>query len=225
MKKRYYTIIVIALVLLNFASGFCQIEKTQSDSSKSSRFIFPTYKPPENASKMMWNFAGGFGLPYGVIGGKVSVGTDHFTGDAGLGILPIAWSPSFSIGGTIYFKNRYDNIRPKLTAVYSNTAAAIIMYDSGSLDLLYDETFPGIGAYCGVDWRISKTSPFCIDMNICFTFPFEGIDEVKRKYNEVKDDLEQQGYVMTDEKISLNTPKLSIGITYAPGRSLKLKYK
>ena len=204
----------IAVIILNLPSAFAQSSGTTAS---------PLYVP-RDTSKIMWSAGAGVGVPYGTFGGKFSLGTDLITGDIGFGVFPFAWTPAISASGVLHFLDRYATVRPKITLTYSNVVAAILFLEENSLDPLYDETFPGLAAYAGVDWRISKTSPLCIDLNVGWIFPFEGNDKIKEKFDRVKDDLQSQGYVMTDEKINLETPKISIGITYSIGRSLKMNY-
>ncbi len=207
-------LILMFLITLNLPSAFAQ---------STGRGVSPLYVP-RDSSAVMWSAGVGAGIPYGTFGGKFSMGTGLIAGDIGFGVFPFAWTPTISASGVLHFLDRYATVRPKATLTYSNVVAAILFLEENSLDPLYDETFPGLAAYAGVDWRISKTSPICIDLNVGWTFPFEGNDEIKKKFDEVKYDLQSQGYVMTDEKINLETPKISIGITYSIGRSLKMHY-
>lgn len=185
--------------------------------------FLPRYVPHDSA-KMMWDIGCGIGVPYGTFGGKLSIGTSQFTGDFGVGLLPFAWQPAFSLAGVVHFGNRYANVRPKLTATYSNVAAAILILESGGTETLFDETFSGIGVYLGVDWRLSKTSPLIIDLNIGWIFPAVGNDEIRKRNDEAIDDLRSRGYLVSETRLSLNTPKVSLGVAYALGRKLKLVY-
>lgn len=203
--------IIFLVISLTISSAFSQTAKT----TKYSVFV------PRDTSKTMWNIGAGAGVPYGTFGGKFSLGTELITGDIGFGFLPFAWTPAFSFSGALHFGDRYANIRPKITLSYSNVAAAILILREGRFDPLYDETFTGVGIYAGFDWRLSKTSPLCLDLNVGWIFPSAGNNEVEKKYNEVVNDIKSQGFITTYEKLNLDTPKISIGISYAPARSLK----
>ena len=207
-------LILMLLITLNLPSAVAQTSGTA---------ISPLYVP-RDTSKIMWNVGAGIGIPYGAFGGKLSLGTDLITGDIGLGVLPFAWTSVISVSGVVHFLDRYSGVRPKITLTYSNVVGAILLLKENSLDPLYDESFPGIATYAGLDWRLSKTSPLCIDLNIGWVFPFVGNDEIRRRYDEAVVDLKSRGYVLTQETIALDTPKISIGITYSLGRSLKLNY-
>jgi hypothetical protein len=204
----------IVLITLNVSSAFAQISKP----------TVPLRYVPRDSSQIFWNIGAGFGIPYGTIGGKFSSGANLITGEIGIGILPLAWTPAISLSSVVYFSGRYSAARPKITLCYSNVAGAIVMFDIENFETLYDETFHGIGIYGGVDWRLSKTFPLCLDLNVGWVFPFVGNDEIRRKYDEVKEDLESRGYVGGEEMEGLGTPKISIGFNYAPGRSFKAVY-
>jgi len=176
---------------------------------------------PRDTSQTMVSVAAGMGVPYAFIGGKILVGNKYVTGDFGLGMLPLAWTPAFSIGGACYFRDRYESIRPKISISYSTCAAAILILDQDDMEPMYDEMFSGIGVYLGIDWRLSKTSPLCLDLNVGWVFPSVGNDEIERKYDEAVDDLRSRNIMITYEKLNLDTPKISVGISYAPARSLK----
>ena len=204
--------IAVVFFVLNLSFAFSQT---------TGRFLIPKYVPADS-SKPMWEIGAGLGVPYGTFGGKLSAGNQSITGDIGFGILPFAWTPGISLGGSIHFGDRYANFRPKITVTYSNIVGAILMLESGGTETLYDETFAGIGIYAGFDWRIMKTLPFCLDVNIGWTFPFVGNDEMMKRYNDVRDDLINRGYMSTDDSNSLETVKISIGITYSPKRKLQM---
>jgi hypothetical protein len=193
---------VIVIIIMSLSSVVAQ----QVGASGSYQYV------PRDSSKIVWNFGAGMGVPYGVFGAKISLGTRLITGDIGLGILPILWSPAISVSGVVYFRDQHAAIRPKITLAYSNIVSAAMILDQDSpnpWETVYDETYPGIGVYGGVDWRLGKTSPFCIDLNIGWVFPSVGNDEIRR------------GYIFTDELSALDTPKVSIGLVYAPQRSLR----
>lgn len=184
--------------------------------------LIPRYVP-QDSTKIIWSIGAGIGVPYGVFGGKYSLGMDMISCDVGLGIVPISWTPALSVSGVIHFRDRYATIRPKFTFTFSNVVVATIIYDETYISL-YDKTYAGIGVYGGLDYRTSKTSPFFLDLNIGWIFPFVDIDEVRRSYDKSKTDLIEQGYTIDKETISFDSPKISIGITYSPRRSYKLIY-
>lgn len=185
----------------------------------------PKYQPPENETSTMGEIGLGLGVPYGVFGSRFSVCTHIATLDVGFGILPFAWEPQFSAGVSLHIGNRYATVRPKLTAIFSTAVTAVWFLEEGSFETIYDEIFPGIGTYFGFDYRLGKREKLCIDINVGWLFPFIGKDEVRRKWEEATNDLERRGYIVDgDSPPNLNTPKLSIGLTYSFGRSLKLVY-
>lgn len=207
--------IAVPVVILSVCSAFAQAGRTNG----AFQYV------PRDSSKTVWDVGTGLGVPYGIFGGKVSLGTSLITGDIGLGLLPFAWEPGVSVSGAVHFGSQYAAVRPKLTLAYSNIVAASLLLEEDSVDALYEETFSGIGIYGGMDWRLDKTSPFCIDLNIGWVFPFVGNSEIRERYDRAKADLRSQGYSLTGaEHLSLDRPKVSLGITYAPQRSLKLWY-
>lgn len=176
---------------------------------------------PADSSPPIWDVGCGLGLPYGVMGGKLALGAKPVKGEVGLGVVPLVWSAAYSAGGTLSFAGQYSTVRPKITFVCSNAAAIIVFLEEGDLDPIYDEVFPGFGIYAGIDWRLGKTIPFCVDLNVGWVSAFKGNDEVERRFYEVRDDLEDQGYEMGETKINMNAPKISFGITYSPQRPLR----
>jgi len=206
--------IAIALIILNVPSAVAQTSGTA---------MSPLYVP-RDSSAIMWSAGIGFGVPYGVLGGKFSLGTDMITADLGFGILPLAWEPAISLSGVVHSLDRYNAVRPKITFTYSNIVAANILMKEGTLDPMYEETFSGVAAYAGIDWRLGKTSPWCVDLNIGWIFPFVGNDEIKKRWDRQVAYFRSIGYQLTSETISLDTPKIYIGITYSIGRSLAVNY-
>lgn len=181
---------------------------------------------PRDSTGAMWSIGAGMGLPYGLWGGKLSVGGKRLTGELGAGVMPLAWEPILSGTAVLHFRDRCATIRPKLSVCYSSAAAVIVIfdesYDASPFDTVYDEYFPGFGIYGGIDWRLGRTSSMCLDLNIGWTFASVGNDEVLRRYEEIKADLIAAGYVSQWETISLDTPKISVGVTYSPGRSQRV---
>lgn len=209
--------IFILLVFLLLGSGLSSVF------AQTGNFFIPKYVP-RDSSKTLWEIGAGLGVPYGTFGGKYSYGTEKFSGNIGLGILPFSWTPAVSVSGVVHFRDRYESIRPKLTLTLSSMVAAILLLEEGSMEPLYDETFSGLGVYAGADWRLGKTSPFGVDFNIGWVFPFVGNDEIMDRYDEAVGDLVSRGYGITDEEVSLDTVKFSVGVTYSFGRSYIVKY-
>ena len=188
------------------------------------------YLPPADEKPYIIELGLGLGLPYGTIGGKISAGNSFLTGNVGFGILPFAWDLSTSFGATLSLLDRYSPVRIKVSGLWSNTVAAIIFinqsYGQSTLsgDLLYKEEFPGFALYGGIDVRLGKTSPYFVEFQVGGIFPTVGLDEVKKRYDEKRDEMAVRGYVFQKEYISLRSfPFISVGINYVIGRSLELR--
>ncbi len=176
---------------------------------------------PYDSSAIGLSFGAGLGVPYGVFGVKVSASTSLLTGELGLGLMPLIWDPAISLGGIIHFRDHTATVRPKFTVTYSNIVSGYMILNEVNFESLSDETFDGFCIYGGIDWRPLMTSSFCIDFNIGWVFPFVGMDEVEKRYDNALSDLRQQGFVITEETGSLKKPVISIGITFSPWRKLK----
>lgn len=193
---------------------------------------YPQYLPPIDENPIITEIGVGLGLPYGFLGGRISMGNDIFSGDVGLGLVPISWDGSFSIGGTIHLLNRYSNVRPKITILWSNTAGYNLIYGKTSshstslfnLKVLYKEAFPGFGFYGGVDIKFGKTSNIFMDIIIGAISTDAGLDKQKERFNEETEELENHGWSLDSKVAPTYFPKFSIGIGYVIGRSLELRY-
>jgi len=164
----------------------------------------------------------GVGIPYGTMGGRLALGSDHFSVDAGVGLVPFAWEPGFGIGGAIYLAGRTAPVRPKFSAVYSNAVAMIAILQSGSLDALYSQLYDGLATYFGVDWRLGKTSSFCLDIGVGAVFPSAGIDAVKADFDRVRADYARRGYSLRGSSSPRSAPFVSFGLTFSPARAMKI---
>lgn len=197
-----------------------------------SRSTHPEYLPPLDESPLITELGIGLGLPYGVLGGKISLGNDIISGDLGLGLMPISWDGSFSIGGTIHLLDRYNNVRLKITGLWSNTAGYNLIYGQtssysgsiSSLKVLYKEAFPGFGFFGGLDIKFGKTSNMFIDLNIGVVNSAVGLDEQKKRLDNAAAKLKSQGWSLDSQVKPTNFPKISIGFGYVFGRSLELRY-
>jgi len=208
--KKYIPLLSIIIFF-----GYSDLSAQINDSTKYAGYA------PYDTSILIWEIGAGIGLPYGVFGGKLSLGNDLITGDVGFGLVPFTWEPVFTFSSVIHFMDRWSTVRPKITLSYSNVAATTFILESSDFDVLYEETFPGFGVYAGIDWRLSKTGPFLIDINIGWIFPNIGNDKIKQRYNQAVDNFNSRGFDIDDEIIALDTPKISIGLSYAPARMLK----
>lgn len=171
-------------------------------------------------SPWVYEFGVGFGLPYGVFGGRASVGNELITGDLGIGLVPLSWDPSFSLGGSLHLLDRYGTIRPKITALWSNTCGIVLLYDQGNSKVLFKEYYSGFAIYGGLDIKFSRDSDYSIDINIGSVFTSVSPAEMEEQFNTEKRLLEQRGYVFSSGSASFsNFPKFSIGISYIIGRS------
>lgn len=147
------------------------------------------------------------------------------TGDLGLGFVPLSWDLSFSLGGSLHLLDRYSMVRPKFTAVWSNTTGYILLYDQGTSKALYKEAFSGFAIYGGVDIKFGEYSNTCIDINIGSVFPSASQGEMEKIYDREIERLEQRGYSFESGRPSFsNFPKFSIGISYVIGRSKEMSY-
>ncbi|MDI6766341.1 MAG: hypothetical protein QME52_05905 [Bacteroidota bacterium] len=197
-----------------------------------SRSAYPEYLPPLDESPIITELGIGLGLPYGFLGGRISLGTDIISGELGLGLVPISWDGSFSIGGTIHLLNRYDNVRPKITILWSNTAGYNLIYGQtssysssiSSLKVLYKEAFPGFGFFGGLDIKFGKTSNMFIDLNIGAISTTIGLEEQKKRFAEEVKELESRGWSLDSKATPTYFPKISIGFGYVIGRSLEYRY-
>ena len=205
--------IPIVLIILSASSGLAQTGRTGAGFQCVLR----------DSSKAVWDVGAGLGLPYGAVGGKASLGASLVTGDVGLGLVPIPWSPEISVGGAIHFRGRHAALRPKVTLAYSNVGEAIGIIDPGDSDALYHEHYPGIGICGGVDWRPAKTSAVCLDLNLGWIFTFVGSDEILKRLRDAEADLRSRGYEIEEKEYAFHNPKAYLGIVYAPKRRLELK--
>ena len=98
----------------------------------------------------------------------------------------------------------------------------IVILEEGSLDPEYSKLYGGLAAYLGVDWRLGRTSPFGIDLNVGAIFPSDGIDEVKDEFERVKKEHEDQGYQLDNMSEPRSFPFVSLGLTLCPARAMKL---
>lgn len=193
--------------------------------------LLPQYLPPEDESPVIYEFGVGLGLTYGLFGGRFTIGNTNFSGDIGFGIIPFSWDASFSLGGSVHFFDRYSAVRPKITAIWSNTCGYNLILGkssfgtTGDYKVLYKEAFPGFAVYMGLDYRLGKTSNFVIDLNIGAVFPSAGFEKIKKRYNDEKHQLESRGWTFENETASFNSfPKISLGVSYVIGRALDYRY-
>jgi len=185
--------------------------------------------PPEKESKLFYEFGLGIGGYFGTVGSKISIGGDLVGIDLGFGVGPLAKgvTAAFCPGISVYFKKRYETLRPKMTIFYSNIGYTINVTEKmtgGSVNVLFQQNFPGMGAIIGVNWRLGKTSKICVDAGLGYVYPFKGYTEVKRIKDEQVQYWEQQGYEI--EKMlgmgtvtALDFVNFAIGVSYAIGRS------
>ena len=222
---------IIALLTLS-SSLVCGQNFTQTgrDTSKNFGLYSPEYLPPADEQPVIVELGLGLGLPYGTIGGKISVGNSIVTGDIGLGMVPLSWDLSGSFGATLNLLDRYSPVRLKLSGLWSNSVCTIIFINQTfgqSLltgDVLYKEIFPGFAFYGGVDIRLGKTSPYCVEFRVGGISPTAGIGEIKKRYDSKREELQYRGYNFDKEYLSLrNFPFISAGINYVIGRSLVLR--
>jgi hypothetical protein len=219
---------ILALTLIPLR-GVSQ-EFSNSDTSRSHLPHVWEYLPPLEDNPLTFEVGAGFGVPYGVLGGRASLGSALVSGDIGLGIVPIAWDVSMAVGASVHLLDRYSAVNLRLTVEYTTTAAYIILQkktaslDLGSTSVFYKEGFPGYAVLGGVDIRFGSMSELFLSLNIGVVASIAGKEEVERKYNQEKALLAAQGYTIDSETISLDTfPKIAIGLSYVFGRTLVLR--
>ncbi|MBI3194370.1 MAG: hypothetical protein HYZ34_07905 [Ignavibacteriae bacterium] len=221
---------ILLLFTLLFVFNTTAQEQTKQDTVKSQIVRTWEYLPPLDEPAFIIEAGAGIGVPYGVIGGKLSVGDALVSGDVAVGIIPFAWEVSAAVGGSLHLFDRYNAVVPRLTIQYTTTAAYNLIlkqtnaFSSSSTSTFYKEGFPGYAILGGVDIRLGKSSEFFLTLSIGAVVPFVGIDEVEKKYNQKKAQMISQGYTLESEVNSLNTfPKFAIGLNYVIGRSLMLR--
>ena len=205
-------------------------EPTSKDTMKTQIIRTWEYLPPLDEKPLIIEAGAGIGVPYGVIGGKFSIGDALVSGDVAVGIIPLAWEISAAVGGSLHLFDRYNAVVPRLTIQYTTTAAYNLIlkqtnaFSSSNTSTFYKEGFPGCAILGGVDIRLGKSSEFFLSLNIGAVVPFVGIDEVEKKYNQKKAELISQGYTLESEVNSINNfPKFAVGLNYVIGRSLVLR--
>lgn len=80
--------------------------------------------------------------------------------------------------------------------------------------MLYNEVFSWLATYGGAAIKFKEDGHFGIDINLGFIFISGGNDSFLDKYEEEKTKLENQGWTFTDEIVSVNSIKFSIGLLY-----------
>jgi hypothetical protein len=223
---------LITIILLSLFIVFCSSaqDQTKKDTLKSQIVSTLEYLPPLEEKPLIIEAGAGFGVPYGVLGGKFCIGDALVSGDVAVGIIPLAWDVSAAVGASLHLFDRYNAVVPRLTIQYTTTAAYNLIlkqtnsFSSSSTSTFYQEGFPGYAVLGGVDIRLGKSSEFFLTLNIGAVVPFVGVDEVEKKYNQKKAELVSQGYTMDTEVLSFNTfPKFAVGLNYVIGRSLELR--
>jgi hypothetical protein len=195
----------------------------QIDTSVSAPVHTLQYLPPENENPLISDIGLGFGVPYGVLGAKAELGGSLVSGFAGIGIVPIAWDAAVSVGGSIHFLDRYGAVRPKLSVCWSNVTDLNLIYVQEGMDVLYKESFPGLAIYAGVDFRLGESDNFELDLNVGGVIPSTDINEIRARYQRHKNQLNSEGWLISDVPGFGTFPKISVGINYVIGRSLQLR--
>jgi hypothetical protein len=193
-----------------------------------------SYNPPEKDTKFVFEFGAGLGGYYGTLGSKLSVGGNRMSFDLGLGLGPLAkgFAVDISPGISVFFGNRYQALRPKLSLFISSIGHTINVMEKmsgGTAEVLYQEHFPGAGFLAGADWRIGKESRICVDVGLGYVYPFKGYKEVKRIMDDQVAYWRSRGYDIedvlgSDTVTPIDYIAFSIGVSYALGRSLAAKY-
>ena len=101
--------------------------------------------PPRETSLFVGSVGFGLGVPYGVLGGAVTLGFDYLAIIAGVGTTLVA-GVGYGIGARVYFLDSGYRVRPHFTAVWGTTAAYQI---TGEVDIT--GVLTGFGFYAGLD--------------------------------------------------------------------------
>jgi len=193
-----------------------------------------SYGPPGKDTKFVFEFGAGLGGYYGTFGSKLSIGGNRMSFDLGLGLGPLAKGVTVDIspGISVFFGNRYQALRPKLSLFVSTIGHTINVMEKmsgGTAEVLYQEHFPGAGFLAGADWRIGKESRICVDVGLGYVYPFKGYKEVKRIMDDQVAYWRSRGFVIedvlgSDTVTAIDYITISIGVSYALGRSLVAKF-
>jgi len=92
----------------------------------------------------------GLGVPYGVLGGAVTLGFDYLAIIAGVGTTVVAGA-GYGLGVRAYFLDSGHKVRPHVTAVWGTTAAYQI---TGAVEMT--GVLTGFGFYAGLDHDIGE---------------------------------------------------------------------
>ncbi len=224
--------------LLIFIVGIVFLFPTKAEAqqypSESQSPVLPYYAPPEKDTKLVYELGLGMRGYYGtVVAARFSAGGDLLSFDLGLGWASLASGSRWDLspGVSVHLNERYTPLRPKITAIFSTTGYILNIMEkmtgTGPAEVLYQEIHQGMGIFGGFDWRISKTSKFCVDFGVGFVCPFISCNELQQIFDEHIEDLELQGYEV-EKSFGLTTVNLfefldiSIGINYTFGRSLEI---
>lgn len=193
-----------------------------------------SYGPPGKDTKFVFEFGAGLGGYYGTFGSKLSIGGNRMSFDLGLGLGPLAKGVTVDIspGISVFFGNRYQALRPKLSLFVSTIGHTINVMEKmsgGTAEVLYQEHFPGAGFLAGADWRIGKESRICVDVGLGYVYPFKGYKEVKRIMDDQVAYWRSRGFDIedalgSDTVTAIDYITISIGVSYALGRSLAAKF-
>jgi hypothetical protein len=170
------------------------------------------YATPQKI-KTRFGLGAGFGMHYGVLGGKFFFQHTFAEIGIGAGIFPLAWHPAVTGSFSFFLIPNEVMVRPKLSAAVSNVASAIYIFDQNDLSSLAKEFYPGYGIYGGVE--ISKPgSRFGVDINLGYLSPFCGSVRVKDDYDRIIEDLKSRGYQVKSDFGSPSGIRVSIGFEY-----------
>jgi hypothetical protein len=110
--------------------------------------------PKRDPSFFVSSVGGGLGVPYGVLGGAVTVGFDYLSLMVGGGTTIVAGA-GYGLGLRAYFLDSGHKLRPHFTAVWGTTAAYAI---SGVVDM--KGVLTGFGFYAGLDHDFGEPGGF-----------------------------------------------------------------
>lgn len=155
----------------------------------------PTHQP----SVISGSVNGGFGIPYGGIGGQVTLGFDYLAVSAGAGT--VFYGSGWSVGARVYLADTSHKFRPHLTAVYGTTAAYQITVIGGT-DL--QGTMKGFGFYAGLDHDVGDPGAFFMTYGVGVITHEDFPQEVKN--------------LVSSDKLDAGTPvKIMVGVGYRFG--------
>ena len=161
---------------------------------------------PADEMPLFYSIGIGFGAPYALAGFGTCIGNDFLSADMGFGYIGVG--PSISGGFSGYFTRKHTGVRPKFSIYFMNFATIVIPEGEKASN---GEMYPGLGFFGGLDFRLGRTTPLCIDVGIGYVHTFKKFEDIKQEWFDKqyildKDAAKVRGY---------------LGLRYSIGRKLK----